>query len=65
MYLSGGIDDILALGDESKKCKPKSKSADSSGSGDEEVFHPFILYIISGISHYRRSSSVINYILWS
>ena len=35
----GGIDDILALGGESKKCKPKAKSdsADASGSGDEAL----------------------------
>merc|ERR1711971_1483048 len=38
---SGSGDDdvanILALGGESKKCKPKSKDSDSEGSGDEEL----------------------------
>ncbi len=33
----GGIDDILALGGESKKCKPKADAVESSGSGDEEL----------------------------
>jgi len=35
----GGIDDILALGGEKKKCKPKAKSdsEDGSSSGDEEM----------------------------
>ena len=38
---SGSGDDdvanILALGGENKKCKPKSKDAESDGSGDEEL----------------------------